>query len=389
MPDTDRQHEPSTPYRYYVVFLLALIYTVSSIDRTLVSIVAEPIKHEFSLSDSELGLLTGLMFAISYSICGIPLGFLADRYRRTRVLSAVVAIWSSLTFVSGFATSYVALALARVGVGASEAGASPASMSLITDYFPREKRGTALSFFYLSTPIGVAAGFAFGSLIAAHYGWRAAFFIAGFPGLLLSLLVLLTIREPERGRYETAKPTLDRPSVGEVFRTLWQIRPLILLMLAGVSLVAAQAGLSSFLSPFLIRVHEIPIQQAGFALASAQIVGGAAGVIFGGILADRLAKRSVQAGPRAIGILVAASAPFAIAAMLVSDWRLSMLLLGIHFLLMFSYYGAHFATYMSLAPVRMRAALASVMAVAMTLVGYGVGPVIAGDPATAPHPLLQ
>src|SRR6185436_5629951 len=157
----------------------------------------EPIKREFGLSDGQLGLLTGLAFAISYSVAGIPLGLLADRVARKRLLSGLVAVWSGLTFLSGIATSTLTLALARIGVGASESGASPASMSLITDYFPKERRGLAMALFYMSTPIGTSLAFAIGGAVEANYGWRAAFFVAGGPGLLLSLIILLSVCEAE------------------------------------------------------------------------------------------------------------------------------------------------------------------------------------------------
>src|SRR5690606_2470574 len=139
-------------------------------------------------------------------LAGIPLGLLADRYRRTRLLASLVAVWSGLTFVCGIASSAVTLALARIGVGASESGASPASMSMITDYFPKERPGFALSLFYMSTPIGLAVAFGAGGWIAANHGWRAAFFVAGGPGLILALLILLTVRDPIRGRFDAVDP---------------------------------------------------------------------------------------------------------------------------------------------------------------------------------------
>ena len=377
---SEAREQSSSIYAYYVLFILALVYLFSSIDRTLISVLAEPIKRDFNLSDSQLGLLTGLAFAISYSLAGIPLGLLVDRHRRTRVLATLVTIWSGLTFLSGLAVSAVTLGLARIGVGASEAGASPASMSLVTDYFPKERRGFALSLFYMSTPISIALSFAIGSAIAAAYGWRAAFFVAGVPGILLAALILFTVREPERGRYDPVDPDAarERYKFREAARTLVTIRPLLLLMLGAISVVIAQAGIGAFTSPFLIRVHGLSIEQAGYAIGAVKGTTGILGLLAGGLVADRLAKRSAHAGPRMTGLLVMLCTPCVAAAMLVPSWTMAMVFIGAFNFLNYTYYGATFATYMTLAPVRMRGALAGMLAVANTMVGYGFGPPLAG-----------
>jgi predicted MFS family arabinose efflux permease len=380
MATISAKQERSTAYDYYVVGVLALIYMFSSIDRTLISVLAEPIKLEFGLGDAQLGLLTGLAFAISYTLAGIPLGLMVDRFRRTRLLASLVAVWSLLTFLSGFATSAFTLALARIGVGASESGASPASMSLITDYFPKERRGFALSLFYMSTPIALGISFIVGGTLAATFGWRGAFFVAGGPGLLLALLVLLTIREPVRGRYDEYDPAAakEKYQFREAAQTLVAIRPLLLLMFAAVSVTIAQAGLGAFMSPFLIRVHDLSVEEAGFAIGLAKSSTGIAGILIGGILADRMAKRSMHAAPLAVGLLISLAAPFAIAAMLVADWRMAIGLVAVYNFFNYTYYGATFATYMSLAPVHMRGALAGMLAVVLSMVGYGFGPPFTG-----------
>jgi len=374
------QDEAVTFRSYYVLFVLALVYLFSSIDRTLISVLAEPIKHEFGLSDGQLGLLTGLAFAVSYSLAGIPLGLLVDRWKRTHLLAGLVSVWSMLTFLSGMATSAVTLALARIGVGASEAGASPASMSLITDYFPARRRGIALSLFYMSTPISVGITFALGGWLASQFGWRTAYFLAGGPGLLLALLILLTIREPARGRLDPvqAEAARQRYRFGEAMRTLVQIRPLLLLLLAGVSVVIAQAGIGAFSSPFLIRTHGLSVQEAGYAIGAIKAPTGIIGILIGGLVADRLARRSKTAGLTAVAFAMLLAGPFVAAAMLVENWSLVLICIGAFNFLNYLYYGATFAAYMSLAPVHMRGALAGTLAVAMTLGGYGLGPPFVG-----------
>lgn len=374
------QKERASGYAYYVLFILALVYMFSSVDRTLISVLAEPIKQEFGLSDSQLGLLTGLAFAVSYSLAGIPLGLLADRYRRTRLLASLVAVWSGLTFVCGIASSAVTLSLARIGVGASESGASPASMSMITDYFPKERRGFALSLFYMSTPVGLAVAFGAGGWIAANHGWRAAFFMAGGPGLILALLILLTVRDPIRGRFDAVDPAAarERYKFREAARALLEIRPLLLLLVGAVCVVVAQAGIGAFASPFLIRVHGLSVEQAGYAIGAIKGPTGLVGLLAGGLVADRLARRSTHSGPYVVGWMMLLAAPFAIAAMLAPNWSVVLVCLGGFNFLNYTYYGAIFATYMTLAPVNMRGALAGMFAVALTMLGYGFGPPLTG-----------
>ncbi|MEI9927029.1 MAG: MFS transporter [Sphingomonas sp.] len=375
---TELEPRPVTAYSYYVVAALAIVATMSSIDRTLISTVAEPIRHEFGLNDSQLGVVTGLLFAVSFTLCGVPIGMLIDRVRRTYLLAGLLALWSGLTVLSGFAQSLLQLGLARIGVGASESGGAATSMSIIADYFPVERRGSALSLYYLSTPTGVALGFAFGSLIAGHLGWRAAFLFGGVPGLVLSLVILLTLREPVRGGHDRTAPLADKPSFRACLATLFRVRPLLYLLLGGVLATASQSGLSAFMTPFMMRIHGVSIQHAGVAIAIAQIIGGYGGVLVGGLLTDRLAPRSPGSPAFAVAILIWLAAPAAVAVLLVGSWQLSIALLTLQLFLNFCYYAPHFATFVSLCPPQMRGTLTSIQIVLMTLVGYGLGPVIAG-----------
>lgn len=365
---------------HYALFVLALVYLFSSIDRQLISVLAEPIKQEFHLSDGGLGLLTGLTFAISYALAGVPLGLLADRMSRTKLLSSLVAIWSGLTFFSGIAPSAGAFALARIGVGASEAGASPASMSLITDYYPEERRGFALSLFYMSTPISIGITFALGAWLASIFGWRATYFIAGVPGMMLALLILLTLREPERGASDRIRVAKQAQSYrfADVVRTLFTVRPLILLALAGVCTVVAQAGIGAFLTPFFTRMHGLPLKEAGLAVGGTLAPSGIAGIVIGGWAADRLVRHSRSAGIFGVGCAMLLAGPLVAAAMLSAGVGEARLFVAAFNFLNYCYYGATFATYLSLAPAHMRGVMGSILAVAMTLGGYGLGPPFVG-----------
>ncbi len=192
----------SPKYRNYALGILFLGYVVNFVDRSILAILLEPIKHDLELSDSQLGLLGGLAFAIFYSTLGIPIAALADRWSRVKILSISMVIWSAMTAVCGLATSFMMLLFTRIGVGIGEAGASPPSHSLISDYFPIETRATALSIYALGIPFGSMVGNFVGGYGAAELGWRTTFFIVGIPGIFVALLVWFTLREPPRGMSE-------------------------------------------------------------------------------------------------------------------------------------------------------------------------------------------
>ncbi|MGE0775550.1 MAG: MFS transporter [Sphingomonadaceae bacterium] len=193
---------PAKGARYVALVLLMIVYAFNYLDRQIVSVLAEPIKNDLHLSDAEIGMLGGLVFALFYTAFGIPLAYMADRYHRVRIISASCAIWSLFTASCGLATGFATLALARIGVGIGEAGGTPPSHSILADYFPPEKRGGALALYSLGVPIGTTLGTMIGAWVAAEHGWRTAFLAVGLPGLAAALVVLLFVREPERGRLD-------------------------------------------------------------------------------------------------------------------------------------------------------------------------------------------
>jgi len=192
----------SSRYRNYVLAVLFLGYVVNFIDRSILSILLEPIKIDLGLSDTELGLLGGLAFALFYATLGIPIASLADRWSRVKVLAISMVIWSGMTAACGLASNFIMLLLARIGVGVGEAGASPPSHSLISDYFPIETRATALSIYALGIPFGSMVGNFVGGWGAEEFGWRVTFYLVGVPGIFVALLIFMTLREPPRGMSE-------------------------------------------------------------------------------------------------------------------------------------------------------------------------------------------
>ena len=213
----------SQAYAYYVLGVLFVVTIFNYIDRQILSILLQPIKDDLKISDTALGFLTGFAFAVFYTFAGIPLARIADRWSRRSLIAISLATWSLMTAVSGLARGFTDLALARIGVGIGEAGSAPPGHSLLSDYFPPEKRATALSIYACGVYIGVGLGFWLGGWINDAYGWRVAFFIVGLPGVLLALVVRFTVRELPRGWREQQAMSI-RPyslrEVGHFFRTL-------------------------------------------------------------------------------------------------------------------------------------------------------------------------
>ncbi|MET0984971.1 MAG: MFS transporter [Steroidobacteraceae bacterium] len=381
--DTSSAADAPTPlssYRWYVLAVLVLVYACHYLDRTVVSVVLEAVKQEFSLSDGQLGLLSGLIYGISFAIAGIPLGVLIDRVNRKKLLSGLLLIWSLLTTLSGLAQSFVNLLLARVGVGAAEAGGSPTAMSIISDTFPRHERATAMGIFFLSGPIGFVASFALGGWIVAEYGWRAAFFAAGIPGILLAVLIFTTVREPARGAYdpETAHQQNSAPTYAETLKLIVRRRSLLFLMLAALFSSSVQASFLAWVVPFFMRLHDMNVTEAGTNVALAIGVFGAISTPFAGWLADRIGKRDPRRMLWFVGTATALVVPVGLALVLTPSTSAAVVLLMLMNVLMQMWLGASYGLTLSLAPSRMRGMSTATLQVANNLIGAGLAPFLVG-----------
>ena len=193
-----------TSYQKYIIFILLLVHTFNLMDRQLINVLSPAIKQEFVLSDSQIGVLTGLSFALLYAIFGFPIARLADKKNRVNIIAICLALWSAMTALCGVANNYLQLLLARMGVGVGEAGCNPPAHSLISDYFPREQRATALGIYSIGLTAGALFGIWIGGYLASKVGWRWAFIVLGLPGVLLALILKFTIKEPIRGATESA-----------------------------------------------------------------------------------------------------------------------------------------------------------------------------------------
>ena len=278
-------------WRWYAATLLMLIYTLSFLDRGVANTLIQPIKAEFRLSDTQAGLITGFLFGLANAAAGIFVGPLVDRMNRRNVLGASLLVWSVLTGVCGGAGSFATLLAARAAVGAAESGGVPASLSMLASIFPEGKRSTVTGVFFLSSPFGYLLASAGGGLIAAHFGWRAAFFAASGPGVLLTLLMMLTLPEPPR---ETARAEPGGAPLGPglLSALAYVLRHAVLAphYLAVVLLALVTGGRSAFMVAFFMREHGLPIARAGVLVGMIACVGGIVGALTGGIVSDRLAR---------------------------------------------------------------------------------------------------
>jgi MFS family permease len=377
--DLERPFVASERYRWYVVWLLFVVYAFNFVDRQILTILIEPIKREFALSDTQVGLLGGLAFAALYSTLGIPIARWADRGHRVNIIASSLSVWSFFTVTTGWATSFVHLLLSRICVGIGEAGCSPPAYSLLGDYFARDKRSTAISIYSMGIYAGVLLGFLIGGNVAQAYGWRAAFFLVGTPGLALALVLKLTLREPPRGLSDATRVGEVAP-LGAVLGRLWSKRSFRHLSLAAALHSFVNYGVGGFLAAFLMRSHGMSVAEVGSWLSILTAVGGISGTYFGGYLADRLASkrgdRRYQLWVPALSTLVAV--PISIATYGL-DSKVGVLALMLPAgALGAMYLGPTFSLTQDLVPARERAVAGALLLLIMNLVGLGLGPLLTG-----------
>ncbi len=361
----------------YTLGLLMVVYVVNTIDRQVMNILVEPVRQELELGDAQMGWLVGGAFALFYTLAGLPIARLADRRSRRNIIAVALLVWSAMTVASGLARSFGQLMAARVGVGIGEAGCTPPAHSMLSDSFPPERRATAISLYSLGIPIGTLLGMALGGYLADELGWRTAFFVVGAPGIVLSGVMMTTLREPTRGAFDRAGDA-DAPSLGESLRFLRGL-PAMRHMLAATSLQTLfLAAAVTFQAPFLQRVHGLTLTEAGFQLGLIAGVLGGAAVLLAGVLADRLGRIDLRwhCWLPAIGALSAI--PFSALAFTTSDARVAVAGIAAATFGSYMYSGLGHAVMQGLVKPRMRATTSAVALFAMNLVGFGLGPVLLG-----------
>jgi MFS family permease len=372
-----------TWYANYVLGALTLCYVLNTMDRSqILAASVQAIKKELSASDFQMGVLTGIPFALFYSFMGIPIAAWADRSSRRNVLALAVAAWSGMTALFGMAVNYAMLFAARVGTAVGEAGGSPPSHSLISDYFPKNRRGTAFSIFALGVPIGSSLGAALGGWGNQTLGWRMTFMLAGIPGIVIALILWLTVKEPPRGLSDGLLRAGERaptPPMFDVLRTLWQKRSFRHLTLAAALHSVVWYASSAFNNAFLQRSHQMSVAEAGYWIAVLSAIAGF-GTFLGGFFSDRLSvrfkdRRWYMWVP---GIATLLCVPFQFLAYLSTDRAVVLpSFVGLMFMAAV-FFGPSFAMTQALATLRMRSVATSVLLFIQTLIGNGLGPSVTG-----------
>jgi MFS family permease len=368
--------EPPITSRYanYVLAVLLLAYIFNFIDRQIVSILLQPIKEELGASDSAMGFLSGTAFALFYATLGIPIARWADVWVRRSIIAIGLALWSAMTALSGLAQTFAQLAAARVGVGVGEAALSPPVHSLIADYFPPERRATALGIYAMGIHLGILFGVLAGGWLEEYWGWRWAFLVVGLPGVALALLVQTSVREPERGRSERLVASEPVPPVGDVFRFLWSLRSFRHLSFATALTAFGGYAFASWAPTFLRRVHEMTGGELGTKYGLALGIGGAVGSGIAGLLADRLGRTDPRWWLWVPAIATIGPAPFTLAFFFHgdADRALAWLLPGLA--LAAFYQGPVFSTVQTLVKLRMRSVASGILLFIINIIGLALGP---------------
>lgn len=363
----------------WALFVLAAISTCGFIDRVIMNVLVHPIKAEFRLSDTEVGLVGGFAFAVLYVLLGIWVARAAERRRRITLIGVGTFFWSVATALCAAATSFFTLALARIGVGVGEAVGLPSSQSVISDYFPKEKRTTAISILVLAPPIGAFIGLTGGGLVAQEWGWRWAFLIAAAPGFLLSAIVLLSVDEPVRGQHDDLGADGDRvPPLGAVLRRMWERHSFRHLLIGSTIASMAGFGVNLFLTTYFVRRYGYSLAEAGLTTGLIASLPAVAGVIGCGWLCDRMARKDARAYADLPGWSLLITTPVYILAITSGTPAMAIALLAVATFFQYNYLGPSQGVFQNLMHPRMRATSTAVIGILYSLIGAGLGPVLVG-----------
>lgn len=365
---------------YPVLAILFLIYMCNTMDRNIVAFLAEPIRHDLNLNDTQLGLLTGLAFAFFYTVFGLPVGWLADRVGRVLTISVACVVWSVCSMLGALSGSFAHLATARVGVAIGEAGGTAPSYALIAEKFPPERRGAALGLFHVASPVSAFIGVALSAWVASHFGWRAALIAVSLPGLLAAAALFLLVREPARTGAGDAEPAPSLlVSFGDFLR-----HPVLRLcfIFAGLTSCTSHA-LISWLPSFMIRVKGMTLLEISAWYSICFSVSFGVGLWLGGVMGDRLSRRTplAYAFVPALSLLIAI--PFIMMAIQAGSWPLSLLLWAIPLCMSGTFLAPAIAVVQAYAPARQSTVFGSIYLLANNLVGAGLGPLYVGTVSDA------
>ncbi len=376
----DAMHRRGTWYRQYVLVLLMLSYAINFMDRNILNTLIDPIKAELHVSDTLMGLLVGFGFAIFNSLAGIPIARWADRGNRRSIISLGMTLWCAMTALSATARTFWHLAAARIGVGVGEACGVPPAHSLISDYFRAETRAWAMAVFQSGLYVGIFFGYFVGGWVGEYYGWRAAFIVAGLPGLVIALLVRMTVDEPVRGGADNpnAAPQERMQALGEVLRFLAAQRAFVLIALGVAFMSLSNYAVSVWTPSFLRRIHHATGAEIGTLVAVIKGVAGLGGTLAGGAIVTRLSGGDPRRAMRLSTVATLLVAPLLLVFLFAESktaaylgFALSIVFVGFH-------YGPTYALTQTLVKQRMRSVASSVVYLGVSLIGLGCGPFAVG-----------
>ncbi|MEO0435347.1 MAG: MFS transporter [Pseudomonadota bacterium] len=367
---------PIPGHRSALTLLLAA-FTLSITDRMILSILFPNIKAEFGVSDTQLGLLGGLSFALFYATMGLPIARLADQRSRKWIVIASLLTFSAMTTLSSLSVGFLMLLLLRLGVGIGEAGVNPASHSMLADYFPPHRRAFAMATLMLGASLGVMLGFIWGGFVAERFGWRAALLSVGLPGLALAAAMARWLKEPARGSFETSVPG-PAPAILQTARWMWSDLAMRHLVAGSVVMGMVTYGLTQWVPTFLIRTHGLTQSKAGLLMAGVFGILGAVGALASGKLFDHLSQKGYERGMWMIVLVMVVSLPFAVTGFSSDDLKTALIFLIIPGFTSNFFLGPTIAMVQTLSPVPMRAVAAAVKMLCLNLIGLGLGPLIVG-----------
>ncbi|WP_417596019.1 spinster family MFS transporter [Parasphingorhabdus sp.] len=379
VPDTSYK---STAGARITLGMLCFVYVLNFLDRQLISILAKPIQDGLNITDGQLGLLTGFYFALFYCFIAIPIGWLADRTSRVKVLSAACAIWSGATAACGMAGSYAQLVAARMMVGVGEAGGVPPSYAIISDSFPRDRRTTAMAIFNLGPPIGSALGVAFGASLAAAFNWRVPFYVIGAIGVVTALVVYLTVREPKRGEADEVPVAVTSEVAPEGFvATITQFFRNPLLVMVSLASGAGNFityGLLNFTVLFLMREKGMTLEDVALWYALIVGIGMSAGIYASGRIVDRFARRSKTAFATVPAASLILALPFFLGFVWAPTWEVALVFLVVPMFLNSFFLSATVTFVQSEVAPERRVISGALLLLVMNFIGLGLGPTYVG-----------
>ncbi|WMT71512.1 MFS transporter [Bradyrhizobium sp. Ash2021] len=366
--------KPSTR-RYYVLGVLTIVYALNFLDRTIFNVLIEPIKKEFTLSDTTMGLLAGFGFVLFYSLLGIPIARLADRLNRRNIVALAFAFWSAMTFLCGMAQTVTTLTLTRIGVGIGESAGPPASQSIVADLFNKNERPRALGIYAIGTYLGIFLGYFIGGYVNQHYGWRMAFFTAGLPGIALAAVLWLTISEPRRGAMaETFTPEPIGPTLG----FLASQQSFVIVLIGFCLTTYTNYATAAWIPPFPARVHHLSSAEIGTYAGTFKGLAGMAGTLIGGLVVAQISRRDDRWKLWAPAITSGLAGPVFAVCMLTNHFATMVAALAATSFLVGFHLGPIFAIAQTVARPSMRALASAIIALTATCFGQGVGPLVVG-----------